>query len=273
MRDCSNKLILLINLLCLGVDIYALCVQVTVAQLTMLVAALVLRFMKEIDVLLDRHSWLSSALSKSDEKLEIARLNEFTWKNHVVIVGFNETALEIAELFREQQQDVVVIDLDWRLHKVLQRTFKDAHRGLDQDQSVRAPTNFSPPQRFLEQAFSKDLSRQPMSIFPGQSTMYHMVGTAFGAAGAAEEEEPEGYLAGGTSYGTIHAHVRAHGQYMPMSEPESAPMPMQSPMADSMLMSNGSKVLPPHLSLPLERTPLFLPHSRTHDCFTPLHCL
>ena len=227
----------------------------------MLVTALVHRFMREIDVLLDRHLWLSFALSTSDEKFEITRLDGFTWKNHVVIVGFNETALEIAELFREQQQDVVVIDLDWKLHEVLQRTFKDAHRGLDQDQSVRAPTNYPPPQRLPEQAFSRDLSRQPMTMFPGQSTKYHMVGTAFGAAGAAGEEEPESYLAGGTAYGTIHAHVRAHGQYVPMSEPKSAPMPMQGPIAHSMLMSTGSKVLPPPLSLLLGRTPLLV--SRT----------
>jgi hypothetical protein len=257
----SNKQILLINLLCLGVDIYALCVQVAVAQVTMLVTALVHRFMREIDVLLDRHLWLSFALSKRDEKVEIARLDGFTWKNHVVIVGFNETALEIAELFREQQQDVVVIDLDWKLHEVLQGTFKDAHRGLDHDQSVRSPTNFPPPQRLLEHVLSRDLSRQPTTMFPGQSTKYHMVGTAFGAAGAAEEEEPESYLAGSSAYGPLHAHVRAHGQYVPMSEPKSAPMHMQGPIAHSMLMSNGSKVLPPSLSLLLGRTPLLV--SRT----------
>ena len=44
--------------------------------------------------------------------------------NHVAILGFNETAVAVAEYFRKLSRDVVVIDLDPALHDTLQFVFK-----------------------------------------------------------------------------------------------------------------------------------------------------
>ena len=54
------------------------------------------------------------AAKLSRQGLEDAR----ALQGHVVILGFKDTALEIAEYFRTLSTEVLVIDLDYRLHEV-----------------------------------------------------------------------------------------------------------------------------------------------------------
>ena len=50
----------------------------------------------------------------------------FKFRGHIVILGFNETGYNIAEYFRENKQEVFVVDLDYKLHEAL----KFAYKGL-----------------------------------------------------------------------------------------------------------------------------------------------
>jgi len=68
--------------------------------------------------------FLMPILEKLDDPRgkEKERLDEFRahggFKNHVVILGWNETGYELAEHFREKRKVVIVIDLDPKLHEV-----------------------------------------------------------------------------------------------------------------------------------------------------------
>lgn len=215
--------------------------------------ALIHRLVHIMHNYLDHHLGHMTLTSQKKERQEMARLDSFTWKNHVIIVGFNETGLDIAEHFREQQQDVVVIDLDWKLHQVLEASYKDAHRDMDGENSVHPPT--SGP--FLQQSFMPAppvmFAGQHMNMFPGQPMGYHMMGRAFGAEDVAEEEqEEESYLASGAAFG---------GQdYMPMTMASQSPIPG---MAQAMgITSPGRMVV--SLSSPFTLSPGFL-RAHTHQ--------
>jgi hypothetical protein len=217
------------------------------ALITMGLTALIHRLVHIMHNYLDHHLGRMTLTSQKKERQEMARLDSFTWKNHVIIVGFNETGLDIAEHFREQQQDVVVIDLDWKLHQVLEASYKDAHRDMDGENSVHPPT--SGP--FLQQSFMPAppvmFAGQHMNMFPGQPMGYHMMGRAFGAEDVAEEEqEEESYLASGAAFG---------GQdYMPMTMASQSPIPG---MAQAMgITSPGRMVV--SLSSPFTLSPGFL---------------
>ena len=185
----------------------------------------------------------------------MARISSFTWKNHVVIVGFNETGLEIAEHFREQQQDVVVIDLDWKLHQVLEASYKDAHRDLDSDDSVHAFTNGPAQQRLpVVQAHPGLFSGQPMPMFPGQPMGYHMLGRSFGAEDVSEEEQAEkSFLASGAAFG--------NAPYMSTSMPTPSSMipTMGMPSPTPVMPSSGPMVFP--LSSPVPLTVFLRAHA------------
>ena len=45
-------------------------------------------------------------------------------RGHVVILGFKDTALEMAEHFRSQAKEVFLIDLDYRMHQILITAYK-----------------------------------------------------------------------------------------------------------------------------------------------------
>jgi voltage-gated potassium channel Kch len=68
-----------------------------------------------------------------DEKT--VRGSDVAIENHVVILGFNEAGLEVAEHFRELNREVYVIDLDYQLHEV----FKFAHKGVKGHKQPRCP--------------------------------------------------------------------------------------------------------------------------------------
>ena len=55
---------------------------------------------------------------------ETERESSQLFRNHVVILGFTEAALEVAELYRKQNQDVYVIELDYKLHETLRFAYK-----------------------------------------------------------------------------------------------------------------------------------------------------
>jgi len=57
-------------------------------------------------------------------KKELDRIQNYVFVYHIVIVGFNETGLKLAEFYLEQGQDVVVIDLNWKLHPTLMSCYK-----------------------------------------------------------------------------------------------------------------------------------------------------
>ena len=57
------------------------------------------------------------------------------FNNHVVILGWNETGFELAEHFREQRKDVVVVDLDYKLHAA----FKFSYKGVATQREMRCP--------------------------------------------------------------------------------------------------------------------------------------
>jgi UDP-N-acetylmuramoylalanine-D-glutamate ligase len=60
-------------------------------------------------VLLPLLSFLETT-SKSEKERESKSSHRF--RDHVMILGFNETGLEVAEFFRQTHTDVVVCDLD-----------------------------------------------------------------------------------------------------------------------------------------------------------------
>jgi len=64
------------------------------------------------------------------KKRELEKGQEFggtgSFWGHVVILGFNETGQDIAEFFREQKQEVLVVDLDPVMHE----SFKFAYKGV-----------------------------------------------------------------------------------------------------------------------------------------------
>eukprot|EP00802_Teleaulax_amphioxeia_P003293 Tamp_03296.p2 GENE.Tamp_03296~~Tamp_03296.p2 ORF type:complete len:233 (+),score=43.51 Tamp_03296:1437-2135(+) len=63
--------------------------------------------------------------SKAEEARIQARQKELgDFQNHVVILGWNETGMEVSEHFRELKRDVIVIDLDYRLHEVFSFVYK-----------------------------------------------------------------------------------------------------------------------------------------------------
>ena len=107
------------------------------AQLTMLVTALVHRIMPMIN---DSMQHNLGGHIKSIDKKDKKRLGDYKFKDHVVIVGFNETGLEIAEHFRELGQDIVVIDLDWKLHQ----TFSSCYKGATASSSTPRDLSMSP---------------------------------------------------------------------------------------------------------------------------------
>jgi hypothetical protein len=56
-------------------------------------------------------------------------------KNHVVILGFNESGQELAEYFRMKKKEVFVVDLDPSLH----RAFTFAYKGVRGHRVARCP--------------------------------------------------------------------------------------------------------------------------------------
>lgn len=73
---------------------------------------------KVLGPLLDARSWI-----KDD------RVEEFHMSHHVVIMGFNEIALEISEFFRlSENKDVLVIQDDPALHDVFTNLYEQGHQ-------------------------------------------------------------------------------------------------------------------------------------------------
>jgi hypothetical protein len=72
--------------------------------------------------------WLDSPSSAeaNREKVKGVGVRSDKVKGHVVILGFNETGQDLAEYFREQKQEVFVVDLDPSLHAA----FKFAYKGV-----------------------------------------------------------------------------------------------------------------------------------------------
>ena len=101
-------------------DIYAVLVTVTVMSLAaspalVLFVENVLQFVHPVVGFMDNPS-------KDEIKREGKVKNRFT--DHIMILGFNETGLEIAEFFRELSMDVVVCDLDPVLHEAFLFSYK-----------------------------------------------------------------------------------------------------------------------------------------------------
>jgi len=65
---------------------------------------------------------------------EREREQEQVFEKHVLILGFNEVALEVAEAYRRKGRDVVVVDLDYCLHDSL----RFAYKGTKPRQAARA---------------------------------------------------------------------------------------------------------------------------------------
>lgn len=87
-------------------------------------------------------SLLDRPWSKEEERMKakiehdkIVRPNDMAFQNHIVILGFNEAGLEVAEHFREKNREVFVIDLDYQLHQV----FKFAYKGVEGHKEPRCP--------------------------------------------------------------------------------------------------------------------------------------
>ena len=72
--------------------------------------------------------WLDypSELERRRELKKHKEFEECQLKNHVVILGFNETGQDVAEYFRMMKKEVFVVDLDPSLHKA----FKFAYKGV-----------------------------------------------------------------------------------------------------------------------------------------------
>ena len=77
---------------------------------------------------------------KKEDKI---RVQNYSFQDHIVILGFNETGLEIAEFYREQGKDVVVIDLDWKLHKTFLSCYKGTKHLQDKSQKASIHSSFS----------------------------------------------------------------------------------------------------------------------------------
>ena len=173
-------------------------VQVVVAQLTMGFAALIHRCIGYLYGPLDQHFGFISKTSKE----ELERHQEYEFKNHIVIAGFNETGLEIAEFFREQGRDVVVIDLDWKLHQLFTDCYKGTRRTQDLSlhKSMSAPVQTWPtpgPTSQLGMVSSVGMSMPPHQPFQPFSNMSHFGGhqsaRVFGANfGAGDTFSPMG---------------------------------------------------------------------------------
>ena len=70
----------------------------------------------------------------------------FEMSHHVVILGFNEIALEIAEYFREtEQKPVVLVHEDPELHGILRSLYQ--HPGSNPDTGAKDSADSEPPAR------------------------------------------------------------------------------------------------------------------------------
>ena len=107
-------------------------IQVAAAQLTMIGTALFHPFLQKFV------PKLAPILGHLDrpKKEDRIRTETYNFQNHIAILGFNETGLEIAEFYRQEGKDVVVIDLDWKLHKTFQSCYKGTKHFQDQSESV-----------------------------------------------------------------------------------------------------------------------------------------
>jgi hypothetical protein len=69
------------------------------------------------------------------EKKHLGSEEVEVFTNHIVILGFNEAGLELAEHFRELKREVFIIDLDYMLHEV----FKFSFKGVRGHKTPRCP--------------------------------------------------------------------------------------------------------------------------------------
>lgn len=76
----------------------------------------------QADFIYDKVSWMIAILDKRTTEEEAA-LEEFEMEDHVVLLGFNETGLEIAEFYRHNNQDVLVVQLDPALHSTFKKGY------------------------------------------------------------------------------------------------------------------------------------------------------
>jgi hypothetical protein len=112
---------------------------------------------------------------------ELRREKDFKLENHVVLLGFNETGLEIAEFYRKRGQDVLMVDLDPELH----RTMKEAYKGSNATGGVKSAFTFpgntsAVPAGPFSNAFAQSLAAP-----------IYISGARFGDAGADAPAEGE----------------------------------------------------------------------------------
>ncbi len=114
--------------------------QVAAAQLTMIGTALLHPFLQDFVPKLEP---ILGHLCQPKEEDKI-RYENYNFQKHIAILGFNETGLEIAEFYRQEGKDVVVIDLDWKLHKTFKSCYKGTKHFQGQSQSASTHSNGAP---------------------------------------------------------------------------------------------------------------------------------
>jgi len=103
-----------------GRDIFAVLVTATVLSLAM--SAAFILFVENVLHFVTPAVGFMDNPSRDEIKREGTVKNRFC--DHIMILGFNETGLEVAEFFRELSLDVVVCDLDPVLHEAFLFSYK-----------------------------------------------------------------------------------------------------------------------------------------------------